>query len=170
MIYWQSIQFNILKAFNFSPNGFIFSLQFIIFYMKNRKLSLSPSLYLKVLTYPLILDHINTNGIATSSKYPIKCLELTIIFSNNFEITVLSKSTSYIFLGFLYHKVLLESQHHKFFLVFLYHKILLLLLLSYQPQHHYTIKKFCCQYFLAISFKDFYKSFLIMLVVVFIKS
>ena len=122
MIYWQSIQFNILKAFNFSPNGFIFSLQFIIFYMKNRKLSLSPSLYLKVLTYPLILDHINTNGIATSSKYPIKCLELTIIFSNNFEITVLSKSTSYIFLGFLYHKILLESQHHKFFLVFLYHK------------------------------------------------
>ena len=150
MIYWQSIQFNILKAFNFSPNGFIFSLQFIIFYMKNRKLSLSPSLYLKVLTYPLILDHINTNGIATSSKYPIKCLELTIIFSNNFEITVLSTSTSYIFLGFLYHKVLLESQHHKFFLVFLYHKILLLLLLSYQPQHHYTIKKFSCQYFLAL--------------------
>ena len=139
MIYWQSIQFNILKAFNFSPNGFIFSLQFIIFYMKNRKLSLSPSLYLKVLTYPLILDHINTNGIATSSKYPIKCLELTIIFSNNFEITVLSKSTSYIFLGFLYHKILLESQHHKFFLVFLYHKILLLLSFAATSLHYQKV-------------------------------
>ena len=107
MIYWQSIQFNILKAFNFSPNGFIFSLQFIIVYMKNRKLSLSPSLYFKVLTYPLILDHINTNGIAMLSKYPIKCLELTIIFSNNFEITVLS------------------NQHHTFLLVFCTIKFLL---------------------------------------------
>ena len=122
----------------------------VSYFSYSLSLSISPSLYLKVLTYPLILDHINTNGIATSSKYQIKCLELTIIFSNNFEITVLSKSTSYIFLGFLYHKILLESQHHKFFLVFLYHKILLLLLLSYQPQHHYTIKKFSCQYFLAL--------------------
>ena len=147
MIYWQSIQFNILKAFNFSSNGFIFSLQFIIVYMKSRTSSLSPSLYFKVLTYPLILDHIHTNGIAAPSKYPIKCLELTIIFSNNFEITYY------------------QSQHHTFFLVFCTIKFFLKVNITnfswffctikfffccLLPQHHYTIKKFCCQYFLAI--------------------
>ena len=111
----------------------------VSYFSYSLSLSISPSLYLKVLTYPLILDHINTNGIATSSKYQIKCLELTIIFSNNFEITVLSKSTSYIFLGFLYHKILLESKHHKFFLVFLYHKILLLLSFAATSLHYQKV-------------------------------
>ena len=60
---------------------------------------------LKVLTYPLILGNVKTNGLITSSKYPIKYLELAFV-SVNFEATVLSALTSesFLFLFFLHHK------------------------------------------------------------------
>ena len=47
---------------------------------------------LKVLTYSLILGNIKTNGLVTSSKYPIKYLELFFV-SIKFDITILSAST-----------------------------------------------------------------------------
>ena len=34
------------------------------------------SLFLKVLTYPFILDNMKINGLTTLSKYSIKCLDL----------------------------------------------------------------------------------------------
>ena len=63
-------------------------------------------LSLKVLTYPLTLDNIKTNGRITSSKYHIKYLELFLV-SINFDMTII-------------------------FMFFLHRKILLFLLLSYQ--------------------------------------
>ena len=62
-------------------------------------LSLLSSLTLIVLTYPLILDNIQTDGLITLSKYPIKYLELIFVLTN-FEITILSTLTSQIFIGF----------------------------------------------------------------------
>ena len=59
-------------------------------------LSFSPSLPLEFLAYPLILGKIKTNGLITLSNYLIKYLELLFV-SINFEITVLSASTSQIF-------------------------------------------------------------------------
>ena len=41
----------------------------------------------KFLTYPLIVGNIKTNCLVTSSKYPIKYLELFFV-SINFEITI----------------------------------------------------------------------------------
>ena len=61
--------------------------------------SLSLSLTLNVLTYPLILGNIKTNGLITLSKYQMKYLELFFV-SANFEMTVLLKSTSQIFIYF----------------------------------------------------------------------
>ena len=49
-------------------------------------------LFLKILTYTLILGNIKNNGPIISSKYPIKYLELFFV-SINFEITILSTST-----------------------------------------------------------------------------
>ena len=67
---------------------------------------------LKVLTYPLILGNMKSNGLITSSKYPFRYLGLLFV-SINFVTTILSISPS------------------KFLLVFLHHKIPFLLLLSY---------------------------------------
>ena len=50
--------------------------------------SLSLSLTLNVLTYPLILDNIKTNGLITLFKYQMKYLELFFV-SANFEMTIL---------------------------------------------------------------------------------
>ena len=61
---------------------------------KDINLSLSPSLTLNVLTYPLILGIIKTNGlIALSNFIPIKYSELVFV-SVSFEITILSTLTS----------------------------------------------------------------------------
>ena len=61
---------------------------------------LSHSLTLNVLTYPLILCIIKTNGfIILSIFFPVKCLELVFV-SINFEIAVLSPLTSQFFIGF----------------------------------------------------------------------
>ena len=49
----------------------------------------SPSLTLNVLTYPLILRIIKTNGLMTLAKYSTKYLELIFVLIN-FEITILS--------------------------------------------------------------------------------
>ena len=62
-------------------------------------LSLSPSLTLNVLTYPLISGIIKTDSLIVLSKYQIKYLELVFV-SINFEITILSTLTSTIFIGF----------------------------------------------------------------------
>ena len=56
-------------------------------------------LSLKVLTYPLISGNIKTNGLITSPKNAIKYFELFFILIN-FEITILSTSTSQIFVVF----------------------------------------------------------------------
>ena len=80
-------------------------------------LSLSPSLTLNALTYPYILDNVETDGLITLSKYPIKYFELVFV-SSNFGRTILSTLTSQIFIAFL---------HHKYFL---------LILLSRQYQHY----------------------------------
>ena len=56
-------------------------------------LFLSPVLSLNVLTYPLSLGNIKTNGFITSSKYPIKHLDFFFL-STNFEMTILSILTS----------------------------------------------------------------------------
>ena len=56
-------------------------------------------LFLKVLTYPIILANIKTNALISSFKYPIKYLKLFYV-SINFEITTLSASTSQIFIDF----------------------------------------------------------------------
>ena len=45
------------------------------------------SLTLNVLTYPLILGVIKTNGLMVLSKYPIKYLQLVFVLTN-FEITI----------------------------------------------------------------------------------
>ena len=62
-------------------------------------LSLLPSLSLNVLTYPLILGNNKTHRFITSSKYPIKYLELVFVLIN-FEMTILSTLTSQIFIVF----------------------------------------------------------------------
>ena len=50
--------------------------------------------YLKVLTYPLILDNIKTIGLKTKSKFPVEYLEL-FFFSIEFDqLTILITSTS----------------------------------------------------------------------------
>ena len=49
-------------------------------------------LFLKILTNPLVLSNIKTNGLITSSKYPINYLEPFFV-SISFEITILSKKT-----------------------------------------------------------------------------
>ena len=67
-------------------------------------LSLSPSLTLKVLTYPLIIANIKANSLITSSKYPIKYLKL-IFVSINFETTILLTLTSQILIGILHDKI-----------------------------------------------------------------
>ena len=82
--------------------------------------SLSPSFTLNVLTYPLILGIIKTNGVITLYKHPIKYLGLVFV-STNFEITIVSKLSN-----------------KPFFCYFCLTK----------SQHYYTIKK-NCDYFLA---------------------
>ena len=62
-------------------------------------LCLSASVTLNVLTYPLILGIIKTNGLLTLYKYPIKYLELLFVVTN-FEITISLTLTSQIFIGF----------------------------------------------------------------------
>ena len=51
-------------------------------------LSLSPSLILNILTYPLVLGITKTTRLIALSKYQIKCLELVFAFTN-FKITIL---------------------------------------------------------------------------------
>ena len=55
---------------------------------------------LKVLKYPLISGNIKSSGLITLCENPIKYLELFFV-SINFEITILSVLTSYIFI-FIY--------------------------------------------------------------------
>ena len=55
---------------------------------------------LKVLTYPLILGNINTDGIITSSKYPIEYLELVFVLIS-FEATIVPTLATRIVIGFL---------------------------------------------------------------------
>ena len=55
------------------------------------------SLTLNVLTYPLILGIIKTNGLIVLSQYPIKYLELVFVCTN-FEKTILSTLYYYIIL------------------------------------------------------------------------
>ena len=45
-------------------------------------LSLSPSLTLNVLTYPVIIDIIKTNGLIALSKYLVKYLESVFVLTN----------------------------------------------------------------------------------------
>ena len=67
----------------------------------NRDDCKSPSLTLNVLTYQLILEIIKTNVLTVLSNFdPIKYLELIFVLTN-FEITILLKLTSQIFIGFL---------------------------------------------------------------------
>ena len=65
---------------------------------------LSPPLYLSFLKYSLILGAIKTNGLITSSKYPITSLELIYVLTN-FEMTILSTLTLKFLLAFLHHKI-----------------------------------------------------------------
>ena len=58
-------------------------------------LFISPSLTLNVLTYPLILGIIKTNGLIALSKYAIHELELVFVL-NNFEMTIFSALSSQI--------------------------------------------------------------------------
>ena len=81
-------------------------------------------LFLKLLTNPLVLSNIKTNGLITSSKYPINYLEPFFV-SISFEITILS------------------TEEPKFLVVSLHHKILLFLLFPCQTS------AFCCLYLLA---------------------
>ena len=85
-------------------------------------LSLYPFLMLNVLTYTLILGNIKTNGLITSSKYPIKYLELFLV-SVKLKITILSTLTTQIYIFFYIIKF--------FFCYFSLAK----------SQHYYTIKK-----------------------------
>ena len=62
-------------------------------------LSLSPSLNLNVLTDPVMLNIIKTNGLIVLSKYSVKYLELIFVLPN-FEITILSTLTAQVFVGF----------------------------------------------------------------------
>ena len=45
-------------------------------------LSLSQSLFITFLTYPLILDNIETNGLIISYQYRIKYLKLLLVLIN----------------------------------------------------------------------------------------
>ena len=86
------------------PNSFSTSIQKVINLML---LSLTPSLTLNVLTYPLILGIIKTNGLIPLSNFiPIKYLELVFVLTN-FEITILSTLSSQILTGFLKNKTFL---------------------------------------------------------------
>ena len=63
-------------------------------------MEMSPPLTLNVLTYPLMLGIIKTNGIIALSNFiPIKYLELVFVLTN-FQITILSTLESQIFIGF----------------------------------------------------------------------
>ena len=77
-----------------------------------------------LLKYLLILGNIKTNGVITSSKYRIKYLELFNV-SINFYITILSTSTSQIFIGFFgaikfffYYFYLIKSEHYYIMIIF----------------------------------------------------
>ena len=93
-------------------------------------LLLFPFLSLNVLTYPRIFGNKKTTGLVSSSKYPIKYLEL--FFVSNFEITILSTLTSQVLIGFF---VPLNSS----FAIFV------------SPNFNDTIlsKRICCHSFLA---------------------
>ena len=77
---------------------------------------------LNVLTYPPILGIIKTNSLISLSKYPIKYSGLVFVLTN-FEITILARLTSQIFI------------------VFFQHKTFLLPFLSFQISHYYTTEK-----------------------------
>ena len=77
-----------------------------------------------LLKYLLILGNIKTNGVITSSKYRIKYLELFNV-SINFYITILSTSTSQIFIGFFgtikfffCYFYLIKSEHYYIMIIF----------------------------------------------------
>ena len=79
----------------------------------------------QVSTYPLILGNIKTNGLITSSKYPIKYLESVFVLIN-FETNMLSTLTSRIFifsvlfiLFYFIHFIYLFI----YLIIFLHHKI-----------------------------------------------
>ena len=67
----------------FSPNSFIFFDSFSLSTRKDTNLFIyffsSPSLTLNVLTHPLILGIIKTNGLKALFEYPIKYLQLVFI-------------------------------------------------------------------------------------------
>ena len=94
-------------------------------------LFLSSPLSLNILIYPLILGNIKTSGLTTSSKYPIKHLELFFV-TTNFEMIILSTLTSQFFIGFF--------RRIRFFFCYLY---------LTKSQHYNTIKKMLWHYLLA---------------------
>ena len=71
----------------------------------------------QVSTYPLILGNIKTNGLITSSKYPIKYLESVFVLIN-FETNMLSTLTSRIFIFSVLFILLFI-----YLIIFLHHKI-----------------------------------------------
>ena len=80
----------------------------------------------QVSTYPLILGNIKTNGLITSSKYPIKYLESVFVLIN-FETNMLSTLTSRIFifsfLFILFYSFYLFIYLFNYLIIFLHHKI-----------------------------------------------
>ena len=93
----------------------------------------------QVSTYPLILGNIKTNGLITSSKYPIKYLESVFVLIN-FETNMLSTLTSRIFIFSVLFILLF------IYLFFCTIKFLLLLLLFYQSSRSLYFE--ICHYFL----------------------
>ena len=103
------------------------SFYFFVFYTSIQKyisllfLFLSTSLTLSVLISLLIWGNVDTNNFITLYKYPIKYLELLFV-STNFEVAILLKSPSQVFIVFLHHKILLsrnfQKQFPKFFLCY----------------------------------------------------
>ena len=106
---------------------------------------------LKFLISWFILGKIKTNGLITSSKYSITYLDLFFV-SINFEITILSASTS------------------QFLIPFLHHEILLLLPLFYQIPTLSGYQKILLSLLSSNLIRTFFKKlFIAKLVVIFIK-
>ena len=124
-------KFNIFLSFKSQPKWFY---NFVKAYHHLYAKALINTLFfsLNVLTYSLTLGNIKTNGLITSSKHPNQIPRIILCY--NFEATILSTSTSQIFISFFHHK------------------ILILLALCYQIStflYFQKIKKICCHYFLA---------------------
>ena len=100
----------------------------------------------KVSTYPLILCNIKTNGLITSSKYPIKYLESVFVLIN-FETNMLSTLTSRIFI-FLFLFILFYFIHFIYLFIYFFapQNFFLYYFCFTKAQDHYTVE--ICHYFL----------------------